>query len=240
MAIKGHEGLMLTGQLAALAFHAEGVPRRARPSLSDLAARAAADTRARIESALTGLARRQAHARTPTARLGLAHRALRYNLLALRYQRHRIESHLTRLLRADPRAEACYDGTVAPNLITNSGEAFLVDAWQGTTELEVMKYHGCGTGATAAAETDTALGTESTTVITPDSTRATGSLTEASASVFRTVGTVSFDGSAAITEWGLFSQAATGGGTLWSRVVFSAISVAASDSVAFTYDLTVE
>jgi hypothetical protein len=126
------------------------------------------------------------------------------------------------------------------NLIVNAGEAFLVDAWQNLVELEAMKFHGLGTGVVAAAETDSALGTELTTQYNPDNTRATGSLTEASASVFRSVGTNTFDASAAITEWGLFTQAATGGGTIFSRVVFAAINVASGDSVQTTWDLTVE
>ncbi len=129
---------------------------------------------------------------------------------------------------------------VKPNLIVTAGKNYLVAAWQNSVELENLKFHGVGTGTNAAAAGDTALQTESTTIINPDSTRATGSLTEgASANIFRTVGTVSFDGSGAITEWGLFSQAATGGGTLWSRVVFSAINVANGDSIQFTYDVTV-
>jgi hypothetical protein len=128
----------------------------------------------------------------------------------------------------------------ARNLIVNAGEAFLVDAWQNLVELENMKFHGIGTGATAAAETDTGCQTELTTQYNPDNTRATGSLTEASASVFRTVGTNTVDASVAITEWCLLSQAATGGGTMWSRVVFAAINLASGDSLQTTYDLTVE
>lgn len=126
------------------------------------------------------------------------------------------------------------------NLIVNAGEAFLVDAWQNIVELEIMKYHGIGTGAVAAGETDTGCGTESTTALNPDNTRATGSLTEASASVFRTVGTNTVDATVAATEWCLMSQAATGGGTMWSRVVFTVINLASGDSLQTTYDLTVE
>jgi hypothetical protein len=126
------------------------------------------------------------------------------------------------------------------NLIVNAGETFLRDAWINTVELEIMKYHGDGVGTTAAAEGDTALVTEATTSHNPDNTRATGSLTNNGANVFRTIGTNTFDASAAITEWGLFSQSATGGGTLWSRVVFSAINVASGDSIQYTYDLTIE
>ena len=132
-------------------------------------------------------------------------------------------------------------GEISHHVITDTGVAFLVDAWQNSTEMENMKYHGCGTGTTAEAASQTALVTESTTALNPDSTRATGSLTEgASANIFRTVGTVTFDATAAITEQGIFSQAATGGGTMWDRSMFSGstINVASGDSIQFQYDCT--
>ena len=127
------------------------------------------------------------------------------------------------------------------NLIVNAGENFLVDAFQGSVEPEILKYHGIGTSAVSATETDTGCTTELTTQYNPDSTRATGSLTEgASANIFRTVGTNTVDAGVAITEWCLMSQAATGGGTMWSRVVFSAVNLSSGDSLQTTYDLTVE
>lgn len=130
-------------------------------------------------------------------------------------------------------------GLASLRVVTTAGVGFIVDAFQNLTELENLKYHGCGTGTTAEASSDTALVTESTTALNPDSTRATGSLTEgASANIFRTVGTATFDASAAITEHGIFSQAATGGGTLLDRSVFSAVNVVSGDSIQFTYDLT--
>jgi hypothetical protein len=142
-----------------------------------------------------------------------------------------------RVLRAD--GTILDLGVISLRVVTTAGVNFLVDALQGIVEPEILKYHGVGTGATAEASADTALVTESTTALNPDSTRATGSLAEGgSANVFRSVGTVTFDNSAAITEHGLFSQAATGGGTLLDRSVFSAINVIALDSIQFTYDLT--
>ena len=134
--------------------------------------------------------------------------------------------------------ERIYYGTVGYRVITSAGVAHIVDAWQNAVEVENLKYHGCGTGTTAEASGDTALVAESTTVLNPDSTRATGTQTETSANVLKSVGTVTFDGSAAITEHGLFSQAATGGGTLWDRTVFSAINVVSGDSIAFEYSAT--
>ncbi len=130
-------------------------------------------------------------------------------------------------------------GVLSTRVVTTAGVNFLVDAWQNSVELEIMKYHGVGTGATAEAAADTALVTESTTALNPDNTRATGSLAEgATANVFRSIGTVTFDDAAAITEHGIFSQAATGGGTLWDRSVFAAVNVISGDSIQFTYDVT--
>lgn len=130
-------------------------------------------------------------------------------------------------------------GLISTRVVTTAGVNFLVDALQGTVEPEILKFHGVGTGTTAEAIGDTALVTESTTALNPDSTRATGTLAEgASANIFRTVGIVTFDASAAITEHGIFSQAATGGGTLLDRSVFSAINVVSTDTITFTYELT--
>lgn len=130
-------------------------------------------------------------------------------------------------------------GLVSTRVVTNAGVAFLVDAWQNILELEIMKYHGVGIGVVAENATDTTLGTESTTALNPDSTRATGSLAEgATGNIFRTVGTITFDAIAAITEHGIFSQVATGGGTLWDRSVFAAINVVSGDSIQFTYEVT--
>lgn len=130
-------------------------------------------------------------------------------------------------------------GVVSLRVVTNAGVGAIVDAFQNSVELENFKYHGVGTGTTAEAAGDTGLVTESTTALNPDSTRATGTTVEgASANIYRTVGTVVFDASAAITEHGIFSQAATGGGTLLDRSVFSAINVASGDSIQFTYELT--
>ena len=131
-------------------------------------------------------------------------------------------------------------GLLSTRLVTDAGVAFLVDDWDNSvTDLTTMNFHGCGTGATAEAVGDTALVTESTTALNPDSTRATGTRSQPAANQYRSVGTVTFDASAAITEHGIFSQAATGGGTLWDRSVFSAINVASGDSIQFTYTCTV-
>lgn len=130
-------------------------------------------------------------------------------------------------------------GLLSTRLVTDNGVAYIVDDWDNSaTDITNLNYHGVGTGTNAEAQADSALQTESTTVLNPDSTRATGTKSQPAANQIRSVGTVTFDGSAAITEHGIFSQAATGGGTLWDRSVFSAINVASGDSIQFTYTLT--
>lgn len=131
-------------------------------------------------------------------------------------------------------------GLLSTKVITDAGVAFLVDDWDNNgTDLTNLNFHGCGTGTTAEDQTQTALVTECTTVLNPDNTRATGTRSQPAANQYRTVGTPSFDGAAAVTEHGIFSQAATGGGTMWDRSVFSAINVASGDSIQFTYTCTV-
>lgn len=141
-------------------------------------------------------------------------------------------------LKAD--GEVLELGLASMRVVTTAGVNYIVDAFQNSVELENLKYHGIGTGTNAEASGDTALQTESTTALNPDSTRATGSLTEgASANIFRTVGTNTVDASVACTEHGIFSQAATGGGTLLDRSVFSVVNLANGDSLQSTYDFTV-
>lgn len=133
-------------------------------------------------------------------------------------------------------------GVVSCRVVTTAGVGFIVDAFQNLTELENLKFHGFGTGGTAEAVGDTALVTELTTQYVPDNTRPTGTTTEgASANIYRTVATLDPDADVAITEHGIFSQAATGGGVLLDRSLFAVINLsgAGGDTLQATYELTV-
>ncbi len=132
-------------------------------------------------------------------------------------------------------------GVISCRVVTTAGAGFIVDAFQNLTELENMKFHGFGTGGTAEAVGDTALVTELTTQYATDNTRPTGSQTENGATVYRTVGTLDPDADVAITEHGIFSQAATGGGVLLDRSLFAAnnLTGATGDALQITYDFTV-
>lgn len=140
-----------------------------------------------------------------------------------------------RVIRLDGRVDDL--GLAGLNIVTTTGVTFIADAFRGSVEPEIMKYHGIGTGATAEVIGNTALGTEATTQYNPDNTRATGSLA-GSANVFTSVGTNTVDASYSPTEWGLLSQSATGGGTMLDRVTFSAVALLSGDSLQTTFNLT--
>lgn len=130
-------------------------------------------------------------------------------------------------------------GLASLRVVTTTGVGFLVDSIQNLVEPELLKFHGLGTSSTAEAVGDTGLITELTTQYNPDNTRATGTLAEASQTVFRTVGTNTVDAAAAVTEHGILTQAATGGGVLLDRSVFTVVNLANGDSLQSTYDLTI-
>lgn len=134
-------------------------------------------------------------------------------------------------------------GLASLRLVTTAGVAYIcADMASGANDINLFRFHGIGTGATAEAVGDTALGAESTTALNPDNTRATGSQASATVSTnatYTTVGTVTVDAAVACTEHGIFSQAATGGGTLLDRSVFSVVNLASGDSLQATYVLTI-
>ena len=139
----------------------------------------------------------------------------------------------------DPRELLVEDhGLVSKKVVTTVGVGYIVDAFQNSTELENMKYHGLGTGTNAEASGDTTLQTELTTEYTGN-VRATGTTTENAANIYETVATNTLDsGTPAVTEHGVFS--ASSSGVLLDRSIFSAINLvgANGDAIQSTYRLT--
>lgn len=139
-----------------------------------------------------------------------------------------------KIIRADGSIEDL--GPVGMRVVTNAGVAMLVDYWDaGTPAFTNMNFHDSGTGVTAESAAQTGL-------ITPagPTTRATGAKSQPSANVFRSVATISYTGSLAITEHGLFDSATRGSeNAMWDRTLFSAINVTSGDSIQFTYDCTI-
>lgn len=125
-------------------------------------------------------------------------------------------------------------GVIGKRVVTDAGVAHLVDDWDdGSGNIENFNFHDSGTSATAENQTDTNLIAEA-----GPTTRATGSKSQPSANIIRSVGTIAYTGTLAIVEHGLFSTAARTTDLLWDRTVFSAINVVSGDSIQFTYDCT--
>ena len=124
-------------------------------------------------------------------------------------------------------------GVVGYKLVTDAFVAFMVDELQAETSVwGDFKFHDSGVGVTGANNDDTDIET------TDGVARVTGTQLEgASAWIYKSVGTITYDSTKAITEHGLFSIVT--GGTMMDRHVFSAINVVDTDSIEFTYELTV-
>jgi hypothetical protein len=123
-------------------------------------------------------------------------------------------------------------GLVSTRVVTTVFVNYVVDAMQNSSSypMDVFKYHASGTGTASESASDTSLGTEV-------GSRVAGSQGEgASPNIYKTVATISYSGSYAITEHGVFS--ASTGGVLLDRSKFSAINVSSGDSIQFTYELT--
>lgn len=122
-------------------------------------------------------------------------------------------------------------GVLSRRVVTDAFVAFVVDQLQ--TETSVFgdfKYHDSGVGSTAEAAGNTAMET------TDGEARVAGTQTESAANAYRSVGTISYTTTKAITEHGLFNDLTAG--TLMDRSVFTAINVVNGDSIQFTYTLT--
>lgn len=124
-------------------------------------------------------------------------------------------------------------GILGRLVVTDVFVQFLVDQLQTeSSEIGDFKYHDSGVGTTAEATTDTDIET------TDGESRVAGTQVEgASAEIYKSVATISYTTTKAITEHGLFSQST--GGTLMDRTVFSAINVGNGDAIQFTYQLTI-
>lgn len=122
-------------------------------------------------------------------------------------------------------------GIVSYRVVTTAFVNFVTDQLQ--TETSVFgdfKYHDSGVGTTAENAADTGIET------TDGESRATGTQAESAENAYRSVGTITYSTTKAITEHGLFNDSSAG--TLMDRSVFSAINVVNTDSISFTYTLT--
>jgi hypothetical protein len=122
---------------------------------------------------------------------------------------------------------------IVAGLVTTAGVTFLASDFVAGASAHIsgFNYHDSGSGFAAEAVSDVALGTPTGVA------RVAGTQSSPSAGIYRTIGTITYDDTYTITEWGLFSLAA--GGVLWDRAVFTAVPVVSGDGIEFTYVLTV-
>ena len=124
-------------------------------------------------------------------------------------------------------------GVISRKVVTTVFVNFMVDNMVAETSAwGDFKYHASGTDDTPGPSvSDTALQLE---VETP---REGGTQLEgATANVYKSVETITYTGTHAIVEHGLFN--ATTAGTLLDIHTFAAINVVATDQIEFTYELT--
>jgi len=114
------------------------------------------------------------------------------------------------------------------NLIVNTGLNFICDRMKN--DETAMSHMALGSGSTAAAASDTTLGTQL------GSREALDSDTVSSNTITYTSSFEAGDATGAVTEAGIFN--ATSGGTMLCRTVFAVVNKSADDSLSVTWTIT--
>tara|TARA_B100000287_G_scaffold429147_1_gene481903 strand:+ start:1538 stop:1981 length:444 start_codon:yes stop_codon:yes gene_type:complete len=115
------------------------------------------------------------------------------------------------------------------NLVVSDGLDFIASRMKDATAT-AMSHMAIGTGSTAAASGDSALGTEA-------ARQALTSTTVNNNAVSYVASFAAGTGTGAITEAGILN--ANSGGTLLCRTVFSVVNKGASDSMTITWTITI-
>jgi len=118
---------------------------------------------------------------------------------------------------------------IVPNIVVTDGKEYIASRMKDASAT-AMSHMAIGTGSTAAAAGDAALGTESGRV-------ALTSTTVTSNAVAYVATFPAGTGTGAITEAGILN--ASSSGTLLCRTVFSVINKGAADTLGITWTVTV-
>jgi len=118
---------------------------------------------------------------------------------------------------------------IIPNLVVTTGKNYIASRMKDASAT-AMTHMAVGTGSTAAAAGNTALGTETGRVALTSTTVSTNNV--AYVATFP-AGT----GTGALTEAGILN--ASSSGTLLCRTVFSVINKASADTLGITWTVTV-
>jgi hypothetical protein len=115
-----------------------------------------------------------------------------------------------------------------PNLVVTTGKGYVASRMKDATAT-AMSHMAVGTGSTAAAAGDTALGTEAARVALTSTTVSTNTVTYVATFPAGT-------GTASLTESGILNGSS--GGTLLCRTVFATVSKGSSDVMTITWTIT--
>ena len=115
-----------------------------------------------------------------------------------------------------------------PNLVVTTGKGYVASRMKDATAT-AMSHMAVGTGNTAAAAGDTALGTEAARVALTSTTVSTNTVTYVATFPAGT-------GTASLTEAGILNGSS--GGTLLCRTVFATVSKGSSDVMTVTWVIT--
>ncbi len=116
-----------------------------------------------------------------------------------------------------------------PNLVVNSGLAFIASRMKDTTDA-AMSHMAVGSGSTAAAAGNTALGSQIGSRVSLTSTTVTANAVAYVATFSAGTGT------GAITEAGIFNASTSG--TMLCRTVFDVVNKGADDTLQITWTIT--
>ena len=116
-----------------------------------------------------------------------------------------------------------------PNLVVTDGKEYVASRMKDTTA-DAMSHMAIGTGSTAAAASNAALGTEAGRVSLASTTVTANAVAYVATFAAGT-------GTGAITEAGILNAASAG--DLLCRTVFSVVNKGASDSMTITWTVTV-
>jgi hypothetical protein len=114
-----------------------------------------------------------------------------------------------------------------PNLVVTTGKNYVASRMKDATAT-AMSHMAVGTGSTAAAAADTALGSESARVALTSTTVSTNTVSYVATFPAGT-------GTASLTEAGILNAASSG--TMLCRTVFAVVSKGASDVMTITWSI---
>lgn len=141
-------------------------------------------------------------------------------------------SNVNDQLKMKGKLQICLNGEVVQeidNIVVTAGKGYVASRMKDATAT-AMSHMGIGSGSTAAAASDTALGNQLGRV-------ALTSTTVSSAVVTYVASFPAGTGTGAVTEAGILN--ASSGGTMLCRTVFSVVNKGASDSMTVTWTVTV-